>query len=71
MYALTDIHQAVKCMWVFSTLSGKPQIFCGKGSNGKDQRKDSLTDNSGRWKWDNQYVCKVEYQASILYRCPR
>ena len=39
MYALTDIHQAVKCMWVFSTLSGKPQIFCGKGSNGQDQRK--------------------------------
>ena len=39
MYALTYIHQAVKCMWAFSTSSGKSQIYCGKGSNGKDQRK--------------------------------
>lgn len=48
-----------------------PRFIVGRALTERTREKDSLTDNSGRRKWDDQYVCKVEFQASILYRCPR
>lgn len=48
-----------------------PRFIVGRALMERTREKDSLTGNSGRRKWDNQYVCKVEFQVSILYRCPR